>query len=339
MSIYFDKAKKRWRFQFDVLREGRRARASKLLPAVWGRSEAEEYDKQETGRLYGVISGTQRPRARVSEALALWITHRAPVLKNGKKAVQELAKLLPYTEGRFCDEAPEIAQTYTTAMMGKLSPATIRNRLAYLKSALRYAYKQHRVCEHDPTDRMVMPAVNNERQVYIRPNDLPKITQYLPDDTAALIRICLYTGLRWISEVKTLRPSSIIKQGRAAWLQVTNTKNGQPHMIPVHPEIRRDIMRIPFSRSQADYAKEFRKARAKAGLDHVRMHDLRHSLASAMISSGSTLAEVGRALNHKAVQSTRRYSHLYPEAMSRAVMRVPGIGRNPPTTKSKKKAG
>jgi site-specific recombinase XerD len=52
------------------------------------------------------------------------------------------------------------------------------------------------------------------------------------------------------------------------------------------------------------------------------MHDIRHSTASALISSGSTLAEVGLVLGHSSLQATARYAHLYPEKQATILDRL-----------------
>ena len=49
--------------------------------------------------------------------------------------------------------------------------------------------------------------------------------------------------------------------------------------------------------------------RKRAGLDGVRMHDLRHSFASNLVNSGRSIYEVGRLLGHSQVKTTQRYAH------------------------------
>ncbi|WP_324262715.1 tyrosine-type recombinase/integrase [Altererythrobacter sp. H2] len=48
----------------------------------------------------------------------------------------------------------------------------------------------------------------------------------------------------------------------------------------------------------------------EAGLDGVRVHDLRHTSASLALGSGVSLAIVGRLLGHTQAQTTLRYAHL-----------------------------
>ena len=49
-------------------------------------------------------------------------------------------------------------------------------------------------------------------------------------------------------------------------------------------------------------------ARKRAGLAHVRIHDLRHSFASFLVNSGRGLYEVQRLLGHAHIKTTQRYA-------------------------------
>lgn len=47
-----------------------------------------------------------------------------------------------------------------------------------------------------------------------------------------------------------------------------------------------------------------------AGLDDVRLHDLRHTFASVAVSNGVSLHIVGALLGHSQPRTTARYAHL-----------------------------
>jgi site-specific recombinase XerD len=55
--------------------------------------------------------------------------------------------------------------------------------------------------------------------------------------------------------------------------------------------------------------------RKKAGIpERTRIHDLRHTFASRMVSAGCTLYEVKELLGHADVRTSQRYTHLSMKA-------------------------
>ena len=54
----------------------------------------------------------------------------------------------------------------------------------------------------------------------------------------------------------------------------------------------------------------------------ARLHDLRHSAASAMINAGVDLYTVGGVLGHQSATSTKRYSHLATSTLAAAVSMI-----------------
>jgi len=59
-----------------------------------------------------------------------------------------------------------------------------------------------------------------------------------------------------------------------------------------------------------------------ADLKDFRIHDLRHSFASFLVSDGETLETIGRLLGHTQAQTTARYAHLMDDPLRRAVDRA-----------------
>lgn len=56
-------------------------------------------------------------------------------------------------------------------------------------------------------------------------------------------------------------------------------------------------------------------ARTEAGLPDLRIHDLRHSFASALVNNGVPIYDVQKLLGHQSIKTTERYSHLAPERL------------------------
>jgi integrase len=61
------------------------------------------------------------------------------------------------------------------------------------------------------------------------------------------------------------------------------------------------------------------------GLTDLRIHDLRHSFASELVSSGASLPLIGALLGHSNPATTARYAHLFDDAQRAAVERVGAV--------------
>ena len=70
--------------------------------------------------------------------------------------------------------------------------------------------------------------------------------------------------------------------------------------------------------------KPWRVIRRMAGLDDVRLHDLRHAFASVAASSGMGLPIIGKMLGHSQPATTARYAHLASDPVKVAAATVAG---------------
>ncbi len=74
-----------------------------------------------------------------------------------------------------------------------------------------------------------------------------------------------------------------------------------------------------------DLQHPWRRIRARAGLDDVRIHDLRHSFASGGLLVGEGLPMIGKLLGHTQVQTTARYAHLANDPVKSAANRIANL--------------
>jgi integrase len=71
-----------------------------------------------------------------------------------------------------------------------------------------------------------------------------------------------------------------------------------------------------------DLERPWRRVRAAGGLQDVRLHDLRHSVASFAAARGASLLLIGKILGHRQAQTTARYAHLTQDPVRDAVAQI-----------------
>lgn len=315
MPIYRDKARARWRFEYSRIVDGRRRRATKLLPAAWSRAEAEAYARERDKHLHLIATGVLKPQPLISEAVRLYLVEHAPRLKNRKLLERDLALVLPAYRGRTLAELPDVAREYARAHALTLAPATVRLRMSYLRAACRWAWKVHQLGDHDPAERMTLPPVRNERHRYATRKEVLRIARAIAHrDARALVLVAFYSGMR-LGECLRAEPTL------GGWL-LADTKNGERRLVPIHPKVAHLARRWPPNLPARTAQAWFLWATRYLGITDLRFHDLRHSSASAMINAGVPLYTVGAVLGHKAAASTKRYSHLDTGTLDDAVRRI-----------------
>ncbi len=150
-------------------------------------------------------------------------------------------------------------------------------------------------------------------------------------DVVAAFRLLMLTGCRK-SEILTLRWEDV--DLRAGEIQLRDAKAGA-RAVAISPSARRvlgGLTRVAESpwvfpgrnpgRHYQNLNIPWRLIRARAGLNDVRIHDLRHSFASRALALGETLPMIGKLLGHKKVETTARYAHLARDSVKAAASRV-----------------
>ena len=149
--------------------------------------------------------------------------------------------------------------------------------------------------------------------------------------TIAAIRLVMLTGCRK-SEILDLRWDDVdLTVGE---LRLKDAKAG-PRMVHLTAPVLAVLEGVPRSPGEArvfpgprggNHKSHFdlcwRRIRARAGLDDVRIHDLRHSYASRALALGESLPTIGKLLGHTGTSATARYAHLMRDAEKTAAARV-----------------
>ena len=152
----------------------------------------------------------------------------------------------------------------------------------------------------------------------------------MPSAVAAF-RLLLLTGCR-LSEIRDLRWEHV----KADCIELPDAKTGG-RAVPLGPEARAVLDAIPREEGNpwvitgrrrgthlADLQRPWQRIRKRAGLDDLRIHDLRHSFASRALALGESLTMIGKLLGHTQVQTTARYAHLARDSIQNAASRITG---------------
>jgi len=183
-------------------------------------------------------------------------------------------------------------------------------------------------CRHVPKYR------EEKRERFLSAQELRRLGQTLSDlETAGLetvhvvgaFRLLVLTGCR-LSEIQTLKWAYV----SARYLELPDSKTGA-RRIPLPPAAQTVLAALPRDPSNpfvicgavagqqvTDLQKPWRRIRAAAGLDDVRIHDLRHTYASNAVANGMPIQMVGKLLGHTQIQTTMRYAHLADDPVLRA---------------------
>lgn len=193
--------------------------------------------------------------------------------------------------------------------------------------------------------RGVEKNAETKRRRYLSADELQRLTSALakhPDrQFANIILLLVLTGARR-GEVLAMRWDGLkLTKGAASWTKLSSeTKQKREHTTPLSEPVRQLLAgiredqpaRCEFvfpSDSKTGHVVEIKKAWASllktAGITGLRAHDLRHSFASQLASSGASLPLIGALLGHSNPATTARYAHLFSDVQREAVEKVGAI--------------
>jgi integrase len=207
-----------------------------------------------------------------------------------------------------------------------LAPATCNHYLKLLKRAFNLAIQWEVIEGPNPAVGIQQYRELNQVENYLDEEQLRALLAVLKSDknrtVCGIVLFLLSTGAR-LNEALQARWSLIDVENRVWRIPATNSKSGKMRAVPLNDAALEVLSRqdtedefehvfinrqtgLPYTTIQ----KVWERLRKKAGLEHVRIHDLRHSYASMLVNSGRSLYEVQQILGHSNPKVTQRYSHL-----------------------------
>lgn len=269
------------------------------------------------------------------------------------------AKLVPYFKGmKMKDIKPITILDWQKKTFGDLSYATTSKLMEALGAIYKYGEKYHDITNiMHKVDKPRNMAPKKEMQFWT-PEEFNKFYTAAESETYRLFFLTLYTmGLRrgecealmW-GDVNFSRSSlriskSITNKTKQSGWEITTPKNVGSNRTVTMPPFLCNMLK-EYKKQRPEYTGDtdfvfggsrplaptstdryFKNTIAKAEVKQIRIHDLRHSCASLLISKGVSIVGVSHHLGHTDVEQTlNTYSHLMPDDKQRIASELQNIG-------------
>lgn len=213
----------------------------------------------------------------------------------------------------------------------ELSPSTADRYLSHIKAVLSHAVRLG-VISVNMAKGVPLYNPDNQMENYMDQEQLGRLLQALEADkqrvVVDLVLFLLNTGAR-LMEAQTMQWQHVDLANQVWTIPATNTKSKRVRSIPLNDmaieilERNRSDNEFVFVNPRTGTAynnihKSWNRIRTRAGLPHLRLHDLRHNYASYLVNSGRSLYEVQRILGHSSPIMTQRYSRLSSAVLQEA---------------------
>jgi len=220
-------------------------------------------------------------------------------------------------------------------------PTTANRIFSLLSKALNLAELWGYRPNHSNPCLHIKKYTEQKRERFLSQNEIVRLMSILEEEeknsqnpwTIYAIRLLLITGCR-LNEILTLKWEEVDFDNQ--YLRLSDSKTGKKlvYLSTIAVDILKTVPRLdgnPYvicgekkGSHLINLQKPWRRIRAKACLNDVRLHDLRHTFASIAASNGLSLPIIGALLGHKQTQTTARYAHLIGQPLLEASEKISG---------------
>ena len=231
-----------------------------------------------------------------------------------------------------------------------LSPASADHHVKLMRRVLNLAL-QWEFLEKNPLKGIELYMVDNQVENYLDQEQLARLVDVLRHDenrkVCCIVMFLISTGAR-LNEALTATWKNVSIEGGVWKVDASLSKSKKSRSIPLNDSALwvldqldskgKSAFLFPSPAKAKDDKDEayttitraWYRLRKKAKVPNVRLHDLRHSFASLLVSGGRSLYEVQQILGHSDPKVTMRYAHLsaraLQEAANAASVIVPRVG-------------
>lgn len=225
-------------------------------------------------------------------------------------------------------------QTFHTGLLdGGLSAASADHHIKLIRRMLNLAIEWD-LLDRNPIKGIALFNQDNKVEHYLNDEQLERLLTVLrEDENRSICRIAMFllsTGCR-LNEALQGTWTQIDRKNRVWRIPALNSKSKRMRSVPLNDSALHILDQLDTEgtyehlfinhKTRKPYANVYKvwtRIRDKAGLPHLRLHDLRHGFASLLISGGRTLYEVQQILGHSDPKVTMRYAHLSSKALQEA---------------------
>ncbi len=315
------------RWQARVRRKGypeeSRSFATRIDAERWARSIESEIDRG----TYTNTAASQRLTLR--DLIDRYIDEVLPSMKGASADGIRLRALQrrPICSFSLAALTPARVAQHRDDRLKEVSGGTVIRELAYLSSVINHARREWGVCCDNPIGKVRKPSQPKGRDRVLSKEEENRLLDALrPLNRRSpwmlpLVILAIETGMRR-SELLALRWSDIDLSRRTATLHTS--KNGEGRIVPLSSRAAEVLHALPTSicgtvipMHYFSVAAAFSRAVERAGIDHVRFHDLRHTAITRMADKLPNVIELSAVTGHKSLRMLQRYYHPQAEELAR----------------------
>lgn len=324
-------------------------RIEHTLPAGATRQDALAYDARLRLEAIGALIGKKADP--LLEVLVLrYLENEAKGLTDYRKQVLLAKNLAPFFTGKRLSQLVDVADAVKRAKrkQGRTN-STINRYLALLRRVAHLAFDTWSLADQNWGAKVKLLPENPSRLVFLSVDQVKELAiavAYTPNDKALeaadAVILAAMSGMR---RGELLRLRDLARAGTETLqgdvLIARKTKTGKARAIPLPPggvEVAERWIASTITTDQL--RKRYEEGRKRAGMEHVRFNDLRHTYASWILHIAKAPLVVARdLLGHGSVATTNKYIHADLSHKRQAVKRMKlgsELGQRPADKRRKK---